>query len=393
MSSSILNKFDGDFDARTEYLVFGFIRFIKISNKIIPSSIIKLCIKFYYSSLRIICIKQVNQINQLPEIFISQFDINKYYETTIKPLADIPKWTKIDWNSAAVYIKNIKLPKKLISAHNVLSNKSIYDAVFLLGADVRDSHAFIIENYNNYTLNDNKEKINIYYWKLPLFSDNVMGSHVLYSQKYGLISIGNYKEKINGLNILDFNQYHYDDDKNKNKNNDTKWKWNEMNMERQRPQPSAAWINDNKFLCCGGYQHYHDTDLYDFENKKWTKLSNTQFTTRRSGICVDKLINKRVYIGGGWDLPKKFEYYDINKNKWFKLPKTDGQHKYHPIMWIENVNIIHIASVCSQQFEKIDLRQNIWSTYVSNDYKSRIMSINDVFGDKIPSHSSIRLCV
>ena len=37
-------------DITSKYLVYGYIRVIKIKNKIIPLSIIQLCIKFYESN-------------------------------------------------------------------------------------------------------------------------------------------------------------------------------------------------------------------------------------------------------------------------------------------------------------------------------------------------------
>ena len=107
-------------------------------------------------------------------------------------------------------------------------------------------------------------KYNTYYYKLPSFDKNVDGASLVYSQKHGLISICDIENNHN-LNILKF----YDHEENEWKWNDMKWKW-----ERERCALSAAFINEDKMVCCGGSARYRQyVDVYDFTTKSMTKLS------------------------------------------------------------------------------------------------------------------------
>ena len=51
------------------------------------------------------------------------------------------------------------------------------------------------------------------------------------------------------------------------------------------------------------------------------------------------------------------EYYDINKNKWIELCDTNDEYKDYHILWIENINILYIASTCNDMIERLDIRQ------------------------------------
>ena len=71
-------------DRTTEYLVFGFIRNIKIKNQIIPSSIIELCIEFYFHNITILYIQQ-STTKDHPKISMN-LDQQKYHIFKIEPL-------------------------------------------------------------------------------------------------------------------------------------------------------------------------------------------------------------------------------------------------------------------------------------------------------------------
>ena len=58
---------------KEELLVYGYIRMVGIKDKIIPSSIINLCLHFYHSKTKIIFIKQ----NSPPIIILNELDIDK----------------------------------------------------------------------------------------------------------------------------------------------------------------------------------------------------------------------------------------------------------------------------------------------------------------------------
>ena len=202
-----------------------------------------------------------------------------------------------------------------------------------------------------------------------------------------MISIGNFNNTKNGFNILKFDDIHC------NKKNQNKWKWNEMKLNTQRPQPSAAMIDDDRIITCGGYRVYNHCDLYDFNTKIWTNLASTKEERHNNGICADKLYNKRVYIGGGsMNKYKKFEYYDIYKNEWYLLADTNDGHKFHPILWMESSNVIYIASAWSNSIERMDVRENKWTLYVSNNSSK---TFENIFGTIIPYNDdvSVRVCL
>ena len=71
-------------DNRTDYLIHGYIHRIEqlINHKIIPLSIIQLCIRFYLSLFKILFIKQHGV---LPKIYISELDdqYKNHYEFNV----------------------------------------------------------------------------------------------------------------------------------------------------------------------------------------------------------------------------------------------------------------------------------------------------------------------
>ena len=92
-----------------------------------------------------------------------------------------------------------------------------------------------------------------------------------------------------------------------------------------------------------------------------------------------------LFICGGEQDPNKFEYYDINKNKWILLSDTINAHKYWPIMWNYDVNILIIGSVFKcKSFEIIDIRENKWNNFNIND----IETFDELFGININANKS-----
>ena len=135
-----------------------------------------------------------------------------------------------------------------------------------------------------------------------------------------------------------------------------------MKWNPKRWHISATMINDDKLICCGGMNNYLQyVDLFDFKTQKLTKLERMNEKRRYSGIWCDKFNIDKVYIGGGSEAPKKFEYYNVVKNKWILLHDTTQKHNIRPIIWNEhNPNIIFIASMNNycKLIEQIDIRQN-----------------------------------
>ena len=107
-------------------------------------------------------------------------------------------------------------------------------------------------------------------------------------------------------------------------------------------------------------------------------------------ICGnDNNIPTVIYVCGGNRAPyKKCEYYDINKNRWYEMKDTEATHNNWPVLWMENANILNIASTSQFVFEQMDLRENIWRKYIGHDTKETFESM---FGCKIHSATKTRL--
>ena len=82
---TLTNKFIENVDIKTIYLVYGYIRILEIEQHRIPSSIINLCVKFYHTILKLICLQKTNQ--KPPIINIADLDGNYYHKfNEITPL-------------------------------------------------------------------------------------------------------------------------------------------------------------------------------------------------------------------------------------------------------------------------------------------------------------------
>ena len=178
---------------------------------------------------------------------------------------------------------------------------------------------------------------------------------------------------------------------------DHEWKWKKIDTkwENARSAVAAAMINDNKLICCGGDARFSEAkvdrkrvDIYNFKTNTMTKLSNMKNERESAGIYVDNNVYQRVYIGGGKYSSQKVEYYDIIKNKWTLLCDTNTNHKYWPILWDKNPNVIIIGSVHKKKdlFEQIDIRENKWKKYYIND--GNVSSLYNIFGVKADIYKS-----
>ena len=223
---------------------------------------------------------------------------------------------------------------------------------------------------------------------MPSFSSKPIAPYLLYSKKYGLISIGDHSSDPKPFQILEFKE---------DGNFQTEWECQDVDLKwgEERSSLSAGFITDDKMMCCGGLNHEKYTDVYDFTEQSMTKLADMNEEREYSGICVETRFHDRVYIGGGANAPKKVEYYSIRKNEWLSLPDTNGNHRTWPIIWNDGANVINIASIDDcKLFEKIDIRENKWDVYISdannafdnlfatqidiNDWNSRLLIANGI---------------
>ena len=183
MSFSTLSSTKFGSDIRIELVVCGYIRIIGIVKQIIPSSIINLCIKFYYSKSRIIFIKPPQHQQPLPTINVYEVDTNKSYHGNIKLLNQssnndnaINEYN-VNLNCGVCYVKDFPLSHDVIESNENLNTKSLYDVIFAVQLNNCQFGGYIIDS----TPHNDDENINVYYWRLPSSSLRALGQYLVYS--------------------------------------------------------------------------------------------------------------------------------------------------------------------------------------------------------------------
>ena len=217
----------------------------------------------------------------------------------------------------------------------------------------------------------NKNIVEISSWNciLPELEQATWGNSTVYSDKYGLLSVGGQPTGKSVWNL-----------KFDNKEDNDDWKWNKMKGEmlNEHYYPSTVLINDGyceKLFVAAGHKSKSavakamDTkvELYDMDQGYWTVLADCKVKRSICGIFYDK-IKQIVYIGGsrsglGTRPSKTVENYDIHKNVWHILPETNFLHEWFPLIWKNPNGILYIASIYSNGLEYIDLRDkyNSWT--------------------------------
>ena len=145
----------------------------------------------------------------------------------------------------------------------------------------------------------------MYYWALPSFETTIAGPTLVYSSKYGLVSIGDESGRNNIITLKFDDNSDIDDDVKKWKWIDTKWKW-----DGKRQVMGATFITDDKLICCGGWPESYNkyVDIYNFKTKKATKLAQMNEKRWYPGICFDEFFNDKVYVGGGSESEKNWNF-------------------------------------------------------------------------------------
>ena len=150
-------------DAKTECLVYGYIRLIEIDNQIIPTTIINLCIQFYYVTLRIISMIRGGTI---PNMIIVEMDQDMRYQCNIQPLSQSEPIDdaqhQITYCSGLLCIKNFQLPQEMISFYDKLYTTKTYNIIFA-GGDGVDCFGYIIDAAQFYS-SQNHKMIDVYCW-------------------------------------------------------------------------------------------------------------------------------------------------------------------------------------------------------------------------------------
>ena len=169
-------------------------------------------------------------------------------------------------------------------------------------------------------------------WKLPSYKVGRSAHALIYSKWYGLLSIGGNKGN-SSTNTNEIMQLSMKTNPN-DTTTTTKWEWQEIGrMDKKLKHVSCCMINDRTLFICGGIKSTSsdskEVNIYDFEIKEWIGLKQSKYARSQSGIYFDKFM-KRIYcVGGntsGFSI-NKTEYYDLERNEWYRLPNTTGKRR------------------------------------------------------------------
>eukprot|EP01084_Bolivina_argentea_P181999 314283_1 len=385
----------------------GYIRNIEteLHPKFIPFSIYYICYKFYHYSNYIFYLSQNHKLNP-NKIYITDLDIdnnnkqNNCIKCNIIPLQNSKNNTDYKWdivNAGIYHQKHFSLPTEIIkqieneSQTNIDNQFNDFDIIFKCGGRISSSQT--PNNTCMALIIDSNNKSQIYYWQLPSLPHPTCGNYVLYSNKYGLLSIGGeIHNPINGSSKVSKNISNLLFCDNCNYNNDINWKWNNnkiIQLNEAVYQPSCVMISNDKFAVIGGRYGTarKSVEIYNMKTNKYSLLKDINFARYGCGIYFDECYN-RIYLGGGCEFGlalNSIEYYDLYKSiKWnISLPNTNMVHDYYPIIWSDlNNSLLYIASVNSNSIESIDIRMNNKSWIVMYGGKHKIenkIQLQDLF--------------
>ena len=110
---------------------------------------------------------------------------------------------------------------------------------------------------------------------------------------------------------------------------------------------------------------------YDYKIKKMNILSPDISTLKikkfESYISFLNFKNK-FYISGGYSTSKQFFEYDINNNKFIKLPEMLSNHYYHTMFGNENF-IYSVSGFKSKKIEKYNILDKEWTSFPDLAYE------------------------
>ena len=143
--------------------------------------------------------------------------------------------------------------------------------------------------------------------------------------------------------------------------------------------------------------------MYDFEHRIWRYTKSVNYRRAYNAIYFDEM-SDRMYIGGGNNemiissnrlkCDNKMEYYNFEKNKWYKLCDTQFDYSYYPQLWThkDNGNIIYISNPYGDKeiVEWLDIREKNkeWRLQYTRDYKYNAQELKRKFNIDL---NSVRL--
>ena len=375
-------------------LVHGYVREIESAldnERIIPLDIYHICFDFYFTTKIIFYLSALRDIesaasSEIDLLCAADFDNKQKWKISIQELnkekslitlKDAEKGDKWALDGAGIsFTRNINLPTVI---ENQISNSHIKfnNVVFRCGGASNDNItgrtaycAALIFNSHEFHKSNNGP-ITAHNWKLPELPYTTNGNFVLYSDiRKELWSIGGWNGPdpyTDSICTLSF------DDKAYFEQDLLNWKWNKLNIKLPTARSSvcATMIDKaRKLIVVGGETAAEHADMggdvvniFDIDEEKCIPdIKNRKCDAIDSGIYYDD-INELIYVGGGFqsilgNVSKMVECYDIEKNVWNELVKTNKGHDMNPLIWIEDNNLLFIASISANYVESIDLREN-----------------------------------
>ena len=182
-------------------------------------------------------------------------------------------------------------------------------------------------------------------------------------------------------------------------NDDEEMSWkqlNKMELRGSRRNPvffsSSVLIDDDTLFNCGGGRNISfnntnekNTYLGNIEKNEWKELSALENGRDNMGIYYDDSnAKRRIYVAGGdcggysSNLSSLADYYDPTKNEWYRLPNLNNKHRNRPVIWMDDLGLLYVTSVSSNEIEYIDLRENDskwkWHSLLETKFTTKICS-------------------
>eukprot|EP01084_Bolivina_argentea_P254409 427673_1 len=310
-------------------LLFGYIRRADfIQHQLFPDSLTMLICTFYFQNIGKFLII-FESLHNKQDSFIKTCDISNQWEYLPSPQR------KTNINFKNIFYKHHEnsfcnihsIPTKLIpgidqttiqNANNIASN-----VIYRVGGKISPH---LSEQYIDIGCILDTQTI----FKLPTLNTRRYGNRTLYSKTHGLITLGGCHMDISANYLSSIEQLC----------GDNNYTWNDMyipNMIHPRFCPTVTLLDNGKYnekLFVTGGKGDQITDLskcemYLFQHRKWIKIASMKYPRNSSGICEWKEKNGDVVVVGGYNgmAKKTVERYDLHKDRWYEMAKTNSIHK------------------------------------------------------------------
>eukprot|EP01084_Bolivina_argentea_P003286 6159_1 len=360
---------------RSMLLVYGYVHEFEkiIKHQIIPNSVVTICLTFYETETKLLfyLTPKITNDRTNPMYIVDLKDNTKQYKTKLmnihsnQPIVTIldeinleqnDKWVLT--NCALCHVTDFKLPS--IMHQNIISKyynnneyiENEYNIIFKNGGEFIQISKYISAIcINSIEFNkSNDEEILAIDYELPSINIEYMNvcSSLLFNNYNELYCLGGWDSSV--FYKLCFNEY---------SDNKTDWNWKQMPSLKTKRSWSAMSMIENDIIAIGGYRN-KTVEIFNYDKKEWNLVKSLEIVKYQSGCWYDSN-SKQVYVGGGNGIYGDICYYNIHKNEWY-YDKTETlfKHRYYPLIWIEEQNILYISSCigCKVKTEFIDLRDS-----------------------------------